>query len=200
MMLNSLPAKQLRATARPKAHRTSGSAKRGSPDLCGVTRPSHFCRSCRAQLVYRRMEHRDHHHPLPDELVSLVLSQYAAIGFKPPSKQFTILAAFVLSTTSGQRKVISIGTGSKCLPAMRLQVGGDLVHDCHAEVLARRGAVRFFVEEVGRCVGRDDSEGSLWITRKGCGKFVVRDEVRLHLYVSTLPCELVSFHRWLWLV
>lgn len=146
------------------------------------------------------MEHRDHHDPLQDELVSFVLSQYATIGFKPPLKQFTILAAFVLSMTSGQRKVISLGTGSKCLPAMRLQAGGDLVHDCHAEVLARRGAVRFFVEEVRRCVGPDDSEGSLWITRKGCGKFVVRDEVRLHLYVSTLPCELISSHRWLWLV
>ncbi|KAI0698620.1 adenosine deaminase editase [Cytidiella melzeri] len=120
--------------------------------------------------------------PLPDEIVSLVHTQYAALKFRPPSRQFTVLAAFVLSSETSSTKVISLGTGSKCLPAHKLQRGGDIVHDSHAEILARRGAVRFFLEEIGRVVA------SVWIEREDEGKFRLRKGVRVHLYISTPPC------------
>lgn len=126
--------------------------------------------------------------PLPDEIVSAVLSRYATLNFKPPLRQYTILAAFVLTTDTGEREVISLGTGSKCLPATKLQPGGDIVHDSHAEVLARRGAIRFVLEEIAR-VAKPGVE-SLWIERGVGGKFRVKHGVRIHLYVSTVPCKL----------
>jgi tRNA-specific adenosine deaminase 1 len=128
-------------------------------------------------------------YPVADEIVATVLQQYDSLGFKPPPRQFTILAAFVLSDGNGRIKIVSLGTGSKCLPGTRLQDGGNAVHDSHAEVLARRGAIRWFLEEVRRVkVNWTDSE-SIWIEEKADGKFALRAGVLMHLYVSTLPCR-----------
>ena len=126
-------------------------------------------------------------HPAPDALASIALRQYDSLKFQPPPRQFTILAAFVLSNPTGDLQVISLGTGSKCLPGIRLENGGNAVHDSHAEVLARRGAVRWLLEEVRR-VGQK-GEASAWIAQQPDGKFAPRPGVLVHLYVSTLPCE-----------
>ena len=135
-----------------------------------------------------------------DNLVSLVHAQYSKTGFKPSNEyQFTVLAAFVLSRTSNSGadsetearhdfKVISLATGSKCLPKSRLPPRGDTLHDSHAEVLARRGAVRWLYEEIRRCcAGGDTSE---WIQRRASsGKYALNDGVELHMYISTIPCK-----------
>ncbi|KAI0650132.1 hypothetical protein C8Q79DRAFT_998051 [Trametes meyenii] len=106
----------------------------------------------------------------------------------PPDGQFTILAGFILRT-SETSKVISLGTGSKCLPAARLPRGGDALHDSHAEVLARRGVVRWFLEEIARLSsGNFPTYTSLWLERGICGKFVLRPGVKLDMYISTVPC------------
>ena len=79
---------------------------------------------------------------------------------------------------------------------MRLEDGGNTVHDSHAEVLARRGAVRWFLEEIHRTKTPDSSgSGSLWIHEISQGKFALRPDVLVHLYVSTLPCELSILRR-----
>ncbi|KLO06351.1 hypothetical protein SCHPADRAFT_910400 [Schizopora paradoxa] len=135
-----------------------------------------------------------------DELVSRVHAQYDALRFKPSSElQFTVLAAFVLSKTSydvgdsGSSesttawKVISIATGSKCLPTEKYPVKGDALHDSHAEVLSRRGAVRWTYEEIRRCL--HTASGSAWIERRETdGKWAMKEGVKLHMYVSTVPC------------
>mgnify|MGYP002718872709 CR=1 FL=1 len=47
---------------------------------------------------------------------------------------------------------VSLGTGVKVLPANRLPPLGDAVHDSHAEVLARRGFVRWLLDEGRKAV------------------------------------------------
>lgn len=145
---------------------------------------------------------------LVDEIVSATLASYATLSFRPQPTKFTILASFVLVHHTGlpdttRVQVISLGTGSKCLPENRLPACGDALHDSHAEVLARRGVVRWLAQEVLRdcavderapdtCQGTSTSGGrSLWICRKSCGsgKYRLRDGVRLVLYVSTVPCK-----------
>lgn len=124
-----------------------------------------------------------------DDIAAGVLDIYAVLNFKPPDGQFTILAAFVLGTPETS-KVISLGTGSKCLPASRLPKTGDALHDSHAEVLARRGAIRWFLEEIVRSnpTNTPESCSSPWIRRGEEGRYALAPGVELGLYVSTVPC------------
>jgi tRNA-specific adenosine deaminase 1 len=126
----------------------------------------------------------------PDSLALLVLEQYSSLRFQLPPQQYTILAGFVLARFSSKiYKIISIGTGSKCLPVTRLSPLGDSLNDSHAEVLARRGAVRWFLEEVQRVCSAELGYESQWITRIDNGRYRLRDSVTMHMYISTLPCK-----------
>ena len=123
-----------------------------------------------------------------DDVAALVTSAYAGLNFRPPPGQFTVLAGFVLRDAHAL-KLVSLGTGSKCLPAARLAPGGDVLHDSHAEVLARRGAVRWFLEEVARMqAGAHASSRWLRQALDGSGKYELKPEATLILYVSTVPC------------
>ncbi|KAI0069181.1 adenosine deaminase/editase [Artomyces pyxidatus] len=124
-------------------------------------------------------------HPSFDDIASAALLVAASLPYKPQPDKFTILASFVLeSRTSGLVKVISLGTGSKCLPSGRLPPRGDALHDSHAEVLARRGAVRWLLEEILR----DTRQPSDWVDRRTDGMYDLKDDIILYLYVSTVPC------------
>lgn len=77
----------------------------------------------------------------------------------------------------------------KVLPATRLPPLGDTLHDSHAEVLARRGFVRWLMEEASKLIKGDKHEDILeWQE----GLFKLRDGVEVWLYVSTLPVRLPS--------
>jgi tRNA-specific adenosine deaminase 1 len=126
--------------------------------------------------------------------VSTILHTYSVLEYQPHGAAWTILASFFLSRkpdislgTSGEIKVISLATGTKCLPTSKLSNRGELVHDSHAEVLARRSALRWFVEEVQR-VSSNGSFQSAWITQSSDRKYVLQVGVELNLYVSTVPC------------
>lgn len=121
----------------------------------------------------------------PDGIVAAAHKTYSSLSFKLPPNQYTILAAFIL-TCPGVAKVISLATGSKCLPTERFTKEGDALHDSHAEVLARRGAVCWLVTELRR--SGVDRQDSAWLRRAHDGKYSLRDGVYLHLYVSTVPC------------
>ena len=111
---------------------------------------------------------------------------YSSLAVKTPPGQYTILAAFILTCASAV-KVISFATGSKCLPTNRFSKTGDALHDSHAEVLARRGAARWLMEEVRRAsVGQQDSA---WLLKGSGGKYSLKEGVHTHLYVSTVPCK-----------
>ncbi len=125
-------------------------------------------------------------HASADAVATLVLSEYSKLDFRPPDGQFTILAGFVLQN-SEELKLISLGTGSKCLPAARLPEAGDALHDSHAEVLARRGAVRWFLEEIARSCTAPEPASS-WICRQGDGKYALNTGTTLNMYISTVPC------------
>ena len=124
----------------------------------------------------------------PDEIAEVVLRQYTALNFRPPPNQFTVLASFVLTNDAGALKIISLGTGSKCLPAIKLSGGGDALHDSHAEVIARRGAIRWLLEEISRM----KTSGSVWLEDAPDGRVKLAQNVHLHLYVSTVPCMYTS--------
>ncbi|KAJ7499293.1 adenosine deaminase/editase [Mycena latifolia] len=122
-------------------------------------------------------------------LVEPIMALYRTLPLQPPAQQYTVLASFCLtSDTNGLYKIVSLASGTKCLPVSRLPVDGEAVHDSHAEVLARRGAVRWFLEEIGRCRNSSMAFQSDWICPCDDGRYALKDDIRLVLYVSTPPC------------
>ncbi|KAF8592474.1 adenosine deaminase/editase [Ramaria rubella] len=120
---------------------------------------------------------------LSDSVARTTLSLYSALKFRPANPaQYTILSSFTLIHRSGSIAPISLATGSKCLPAARLSTNGDAVHDSHAEVLARRGAVRWLMKEMCRSA----TKRSAWLEPKASGKWGLKDGVSVHMYISTL--------------
>jgi tRNA-specific adenosine deaminase 1 len=81
-----------------------------------------------------------------------------------------------------------MGTGTKCLGASRLSGRWDLVHDAHAEVIARRALLRFLYSKIGR------GTSPKWLVASGDGgRWKLRDEHCLHLYITQLPCMCQSY-------
>ena len=55
--------------------------------------------------------------------------------------------------------VVALATGSRCLGASQLPADGSLLHDSHAEVLARRAFLVYLLEEVKKAaLTRNDKE------------------------------------------
>ncbi|KIM45922.1 hypothetical protein M413DRAFT_23732 [Hebeloma cylindrosporum] len=132
-----------------------------------------------------------------NDAVLKITSLYSSFSYVPQHSQWTILASFFLvrhddahSGSGGEIKVISLATGTKCLPVQRLSSSrGEVVHDSHAEVLARRCALRWFLEEISRVHSQEGPCGtSSWIIRRSNGKYALQEGVKLNLYISTVPC------------
>jgi tRNA-specific adenosine deaminase 1 len=117
-----------------------------------------------------------------------IMTLYGSLPLQPPPQQYTVLASFFLASNVTGHKIISVATGTKCLPSNKLPVDGESLHDSHAEVLARRGAVRWFLEEIRRCNTTNFAFESEWIYLCD-GKYTLKADVRLILYISTVPCK-----------
>ena len=113
-------------------------------------------------------------------------------------------------------RVISIGTGSKCLCASRMNKEGKLLGDSHAEVIARRGCMKWMMDQLSLCmslylVNKDLEEENLHFIlservkpiddekmkrggenleneEKSTYKFQLKSNRRFHLYTSQAPC------------
>ncbi|KAG9317158.1 hypothetical protein JVU11DRAFT_1350 [Chiua virens] len=128
-------------------------------------------------------------------LIEQILEKYHSLNHKPNDGAYTILAALALSSADPHSdlspQIIALAAGCKCLPRDRLPEQGDALHDSHAEVLARRSARRWLLEEIQRYVERGRSR---WLTRDtdSGGMFRLKDGVGLTMYISTPPCKMAS--------
>lgn len=132
----------------------------------------------------------NHDHDIYNTGVLKLFDVYSSFGFTPQHSQYTVLASFFLICSgTTDIKIISLGTGTKCLPANRLSPRGEIVNDSHAEVLARRNASLWFLEEIQR-ICSVHTYHSPWLDVV-CfdGRYALRDGVKLYLYISTIPCK-----------
>ncbi|XP_059478440.1 tRNA-specific adenosine deaminase 1-like isoform X2 [Neocloeon triangulifer] len=95
------------------------------------------------------------------------------------------MSAFVLEKTDGSVKVVSLGTGSKCLGKNELSKDGGLVSDSHAEVLARR---TFLLYLYGQLSLLGDGQESEVFEKSETGKAHLKPAIRFHLFTSHTPC------------
>ncbi|KAG8758785.1 hypothetical protein FRC14_007368 [Serendipita sp. 396] len=125
-----------------------------------------------------------------------ILSHYRSLRYSPPLGCFTVLSAlYLVKNDTDECKIISIATGTKCLPVTKYSKAGDVVHDFHAEVVARRAAVRWFLSEIAK-------PSSEWLERstdlsqtQGRNSTLgLRPGVKLHMYISELPCGAASMN------
>ncbi|CAO3598428.1 unnamed protein product [Absidia cylindrospora] len=124
---------------------------------------------------------------LTNKLAKASLNRYAKLGKngKPQlhakKAEWTILACILAVHCVNEEdysiQVISLGTGLKCLPFSQLSQDGQLVHDSHAEVLARRGFIKYLLQHP-----------DIFFDTDGDGKLVSRPGYTFHMYVSQSPC------------
>ncbi|TIA89322.1 hypothetical protein E3P99_02102 [Wallemia hederae] len=107
--------------------------------------------------------------------------------------EWTILAGFVMEDEH-TLKCVAAGVGMKCLPESRLPLQGDMLHDTHAEILARRAFTKWLLLQLQLSEveeGSTSSSTSNGISPYLCirdSKYTFRENVKVHLYVSALPC------------
>ena len=99
-----------------------------------------------------------------------------------------VVAGFVMTMPTGNAPtVVSIGTGTRCVEGDKLSLEGVVVHDSHAEVVARRSLLRYFYRQLHLYFsGNEDTIFTPSSSEEG--KLVVREGVEFHLYISTAPC------------
>ncbi|NXH53267.1 DSRAD deaminase, partial [Rhabdornis inornatus] len=101
-----------------------------------------------------------------------------------------ILAAIIMRRgNKGLGVVVSIGTGNRCVKGEELSLKGETVNDCHAEIISRRGFVRFLYSELMKYDPSNPSSAEESIFEQAGGKKLkIKSSVTFHLYVSTAPC------------
>lgn len=105
-----------------------------------------------------------------DAVVNLLNAHFEQLpkSGKPGADEWTVASA-IIEVFDDSFKIVSFGTGSKCLARNRLNGEGDVVHDGHAEVVARRGFLLYLIDEL----------------RKGR---VVKEGVKFWMVSSLMPC------------
>lgn len=136
---------------------------------------------------------RDYTEAFADEVVQVCVAKYKSLkktGKPKTDGEWTLLSCFVQEERtnntpkdSNTLKVVALGTGSKCIGAQQLPRDGDVLHDSHAEVVARRAFVLYLIQQV-----RSAADGQTSIFQVKNETFVLKPDVFFHFYTSHTPC------------
>ena len=100
-----------------------------------------------------------------------------------------ILAAIIMRKGSQDLGVVvSIGTGNRCVKGEELSLKGETVNDCHAEIISRRGFVRFLYSELMKYDPCKPSAEESIFEPAGGRRLKIKSSITFHLYISTAPC------------
>uniref|UniRef100_A0A4X1W113 Double-stranded RNA-specific adenosine deaminase n=1 Tax=Sus scrofa TaxID=9823 RepID=A0A4X1W113_PIG len=109
-------------------------------------------------------------------------------SFQPSLLGRKILAAIIMKKDSEDLGVVvSLGTGNRCVKGDSLSLKGETVNDCHAEIISRRGFIRFLYSELMK-YNPHTAKDSIFEPARGGEKLQIKKTVSFHLYISTAPC------------
>ena len=100
-----------------------------------------------------------------------------------------VLAAIVLVKKESVRstmKVVALGTGTKCISSQYM-IPGKTVNDCHGEVIAKRAFRNYLYKQLNLCFENHEND-SIFQFEPSSGKYILKDGIHFHMYVSTAPC------------
>lgn len=129
-----------------------------------------------------------------DEIARLCYDRFGKLPTKgkPESgREWTLLAAVVQLSRCSQsgdvkKEVVSMGTGTKCIGKSSMSPNGDILNDSHAEVIARRGCLRYLTLELQRAVRGEES--SVFGRADQPGKWKLNPNVSFLFFTSHTPC------------
>ncbi|BFZ05346.1 hypothetical protein BsWGS_08384 [Bradybaena similaris] len=81
--------------------------------------------------------------------------------------------------------VVAIGSGNRCITGDKLSLRGLTVNDSHAEIITRRGFMRFLYHHLR---SYDPSKDHPLFEKSPTGKLRIKKAITFHLYISTAPC------------
>ncbi|VDI65576.1 double-stranded RNA-specific adenosine deaminase [Mytilus galloprovincialis] len=97
-----------------------------------------------------------------------------------------VLAGLVMKMSEADMgTVIAIGSGNRCITGKELSLEGNTVNDSHAEIITRRGFIRFLYR---RLMSFQPGVNDEILEASSSGKLKVKDGITFHLYISTAPC------------
>ncbi|GFR16115.1 tRNA-specific adenosine deaminase 1 [Trichonephila clavata] len=102
------------------------------------------------------------------------------------NKEWTLLAAVVMEYPTQTLKIVSLTTGTKCLGYSELSDKGDVIFDSHAEVLARRGFIKFMMYHMLSLLQKKDSDVLHFDEMQR--NFTLKSGIKFHLFISHVPC------------
>lgn len=122
--------------------------------------------------------------PPADRIASTSLEKFQSLPKtgKPTGNEWTVLSSILeYNQHSDLLEVVAIGTGTKCLGKDYVLSGsGEIINDSHAEVMARRGFLRYVMESINkRKHFTYDSE---------IKKFRLDPTISFHFFTTHSPC------------
>ncbi|KAM7359041.1 adenosine deaminase, tRNA-specific 1 [Cochliomyia hominivorax] len=108
---------------------------------------------------------------------------------KPTEKEWTILAGIVLYNKQTEKaEVVSLGCGTKCIGRSKLCPHGLILNDSHAEVMARRGLLRYIYHQLRKSRENAKNGENLFVWSPEQRKFQLKEEYSLHFLSTQTPC------------
>eukprot|EP01040_Poterioochromonas_malhamensis_P014998 gene14998-16700_t len=144
---------------------------------------------------------------LVKEVLELYQNELSQNGKPQNIEEFTVLAAIIakidpvdsgkVGTDNGSDsifKVVSLATGTKCVGEELIDKQGHIIHDSHAEVIARRGFLRYLLELLLLLETTPSLENELLcpLMRKNPESlkegYKIKHNWLFYLYISDSPC------------
>jgi len=135
-------------------------------------------------------------HDFANEIAKMCLRKFEKLPKqgKPKPSEWTVLSSIFLyrdekenfEDNSNKVHLVSLATGTKCLDGgtRRKSSPGTLIHDSHAEVLARRSFILWLLHQINAA-----KEGSSQFVRKfSDGSFQFDESWKIGMMSTRLPC------------
>ncbi|XP_044126646.1 tRNA-specific adenosine deaminase 1 isoform X4 [Bufo gargarizans] len=129
-----------------------------------------------------------------DEIAALCYEHYrtklSKKGQPDTSKEWTLMAAVIqVECAAGKaeiKKVVAMGTGTKCIGQSKLRKTGDVLQDSHAEIIAKRSFQRYLLHQLSLALSR--SHDCVLVPGSDANKWTLKPGVSFVFFTSHTPC------------
>ncbi|KAM7362318.1 double-stranded RNA-specific editase Adar-like [Cochliomyia hominivorax] len=115
-------------------------------------------------------------------------------------REYKVLAGIVMTTNMNfeDAVVVSLATGTKCVNGGNICCNGSVLNDSHAEIIAKRGLMKFLYTQLRWHCSSDMCENSIFQRNPYGNPYSLKENVHFHLYINTAPCgdaRIFSFNQ-----